>query len=70
MAEDDDVLELLRGHRVENDPPSVACPPGYQADVELGSTRAYDSITLGGTSVEDAAAAFVDELGAALEAAA
>jgi len=62
-------LELFQDI-VANDPPSVVYPPGYQANFELGFTRAYDSIALGGTSVEDAAAAFIAELSAALEASA
>jgi len=60
-------LELYQ-EIVENEPPSVVYPPGYQANFETAFDRAYESIIFGGTSVEDAASAFIDEVNSALAA--
>jgi len=67
-----DLAELKR-HELElfqdivaNEPPSVVYPPGYQANFETAFDRAYESIIFGGTSVEDAATAFIDEVNSAL----
>jgi multiple sugar transport system substrate-binding protein len=60
-------LELFQ-NIVEGKPPSVVYPPGYQANFEGAFTRAYESITLGGKSVEEAADAFFTEVNNALKA--
>ncbi|GAB7191472.1 sugar ABC transporter substrate-binding protein [Kineococcus sp. NUM-3379] len=61
------LLELFQ-EIVAEDPPTVVYPPGYQANFEAAFTRAYERISLGGEKVEDVAAAFVDEVDAALAA--
>lgn len=70
---DDPELPDLKRHElelfqqiVENDPPTVLYPPGYQANFEEAFTRAYESISLGGESVEDVASRFIEEVNAAL----
>jgi len=60
-------LELYQ-QIVENEPPSVVYPPGYQANFETAFDRAYESISFGSASVEDAATAFIDEVNSALAA--
>ena len=60
-------LELYQ-EVVELGPPTIVYPPGYQASFESAVTRAYETISLGGVSVEDAAAAFIEEVNAALAA--
>jgi multiple sugar transport system substrate-binding protein len=70
---DDPELPPLKKHElelyqqvIENEPPAVSYPPGYQANFETGFNRAYETVSLGGTSPEDAAAAFIAEVNAAL----
>jgi len=53
---------------VEAKPPSVVYPPGYQASFEVAFTRAYETVSLGGTPVEKAADAFFAEVNSALKA--
>lgn len=66
-------LPELKKHELElyqsviaNNPPTVVYPPGYQANFEQTFSRTYESVSLGGVSVEEAAAAFIAEVNAAL----
>ncbi|WP_219414653.1 ABC transporter substrate-binding protein [Pseudonocardia nigra] len=52
---------------VAGTPVAVVYPPGYQASFEGAFTRAYESVIFGGTSTQDAAAAFFTEVNTALE---
>jgi len=61
-------LELYQ-QVIENKPPTVSYPAGYQANFETAFSRAYESVSLGGASPEDAAKAFIAEVGAAFAAA-
>jgi multiple sugar transport system substrate-binding protein len=61
-------LELYQ-QVIENKPPTVSYPAGYQANFETAFSRAYESVSLGGASPEDAAAAFIAEVNAAFGAA-
>lgn len=58
-------LELY-GKIAEAEPPTVIYPPGYQAVFEDAYIRAYESVTFGGGSTQDAAAAFFAEVESSL----
>lgn len=60
-------LELYQ-RIAEQDPVSIVYPPGYQATFEDAYTRAYESVIFGEATVEEAAAAFFDEVDSALAA--
>jgi multiple sugar transport system substrate-binding protein len=72
---DDPSLPETKKHELElyqqviaNEPPTVSYPPGYQANFEAAFTRGYESVSLGGASPEEAAAAFIAEVSSAFEA--
>lgn len=58
-------LELYQ-EIVENDPPSIVFPPGYQATFEASFKRAYEDISFGRSSIEEAVTTFFDEANASL----
>jgi multiple sugar transport system substrate-binding protein len=58
-------LELYR-KIVENDPPSIVFPPGYQATFEASFKRAYEDIAFGRKTVEQSVTTFFDEANASL----
>ena len=58
-------LELFQ-RIVENDPPSIVFPPGYQATFEAAFRQAYEQVAFGRQSVEEAAASFIAEANAGL----
>lgn len=51
---------------VENDPPSIVFPAGYQATFEASFKRAYEDIMFGRQNVEQAVQTFFDEANASL----
>ena len=62
-------LELYQ-QIVQNKPPTVLYPAGYQANFETAFTRSYQDISLNGADVQATAKSFVDNLNQALAAAA
>lgn len=61
-------LELFQ-QIVQNDPPTVLYPAGYQANFETAFTRSYQDISLNGADVQTTAQTFVENLNSALAAA-
>lgn len=61
-------LELFQ-KIVQNKPPTVLYPAGYQANFETAFTRAYQDISLNGADVQQTATSFVESLNSALAAA-
>lgn len=58
-------LELYQ-QIAESEPPTVVYPPGYQATFEESYTRAYERVTFGEVSVEQAVSDFFTEVNAGL----
>jgi multiple sugar transport system substrate-binding protein len=58
-------LELYR-EIVENDPPSIVFPPGYQATFEASFKRAYEDIAFGRKTIDESVSTFFDEANASL----
>ncbi|GAB3216350.1 extracellular solute-binding protein [Kineococcus gypseus] len=61
-------LELFQ-QIVEDEPPTVLYPAGYQANFETAFTRAYEDIALNGADVRATAQSFIASLNSALAAA-
>ncbi|MAO81932.1 MAG: carbohydrate ABC transporter substrate-binding protein [Nocardioides sp.] len=51
---------------VQNDPPSIVFPPGYQATFEASFKRAYEDVVFERRSIEEAVQTFFDEANATL----
>lgn len=72
QLEDPDLPELrkqdleLYGRIAEAEPPTVVYPSGYQAVFEDAFIRAYESVTFGGGTTQEAAAAFFAEVESSL----
>ena len=49
-----------------SEPPTVVYPPGYQATFEDSFTRAYERVSFGEATIEEAVAEFFDEVNAGL----
>jgi multiple sugar transport system substrate-binding protein len=58
-------LELYQ-QIIENNPPTIIFPPGYQATFEASFKRAYEEIAFGNATVEESAEAFFDEANSSL----
>lgn len=58
-------LELYQ-QIIENDPPSIVFPPGYQATFEASFKRAWEDISFERASIEQAVQTFFDEANASL----
>lgn len=58
-------LELYQ-EILENDPPTIVFPPGYQATFEASFVRAYEDIIFGRASIDDAVATFFAEANGSL----
>jgi multiple sugar transport system substrate-binding protein len=58
-------LELFQ-EIVENDPPTIIFPPGYQATFEASFNRAYEQVAFGNASVQQAVETFFEEANSSL----